>query len=252
MCGRYVLFTPWAKLAALLEATLWTPDAGPRFNASPTQRLPVVMRPRGTGDQPVREMRAMSWGFRPAWAGGGEQGKRPLAPINARSETAATSPMFRSAMRATRCLVPMDGFYEWDQHPPEGESKRAFFIRFRDRRVMVMAGVWTPGDEGAADDTGSFAILTRSGNPVLEGVHERMPAILDMSDVAAWMDVERTSPTSAVELCREVDPELLERVQVSTRVNSPKNDGPELIEPIGSEAARGRVRTRPDGPGLFG
>ncbi len=193
----------------------------PRYNVAPTQASPVCR----VNEQGERELVPMVWGFKPAWS----DPKRP-GPINARSETVATSPMFRAAFRARRCIVPASGFYEWKQ---TGRGKQPHYIRPADERgLLAFAALWEPpaeeddrGGKGAA--RGTFTILTTRPNALLAAIHNRMPVILQPKDFQDWL--------SAKEAPRALfDPfpaEEMTAYPISARVNSPRNDDAKLIEP---------------------
>ncbi len=192
----------------------------PRYNVAPTQASPVC-RVNESGE---RELVPMVWGFKPAWS----DPKRP-GPINARCETVATSPMFRAAFRARRCIVPASGFYEWKQ---TGRGKQPHYIRPADERgLFAFAALWEPlaeGDERGTGEAarGTFTILTTRPNALLTSIHDRMPVILRPENFQAWL--------SATEAPRDVfDPfpaEEMAAYPISTRVNSPRHDDAKLIE----------------------
>ncbi len=176
MCGRYMITSPFQAMAQLFEAVVEPlgPDA-PRPNVSPTQAVPVV-----TAGEAGRRLRPMRWGFLPVWyktAGGG-----PLL-INARAETLAEKPAFRAAARDRRCLIPADGFYEWQG---EGRAKRPMVIRAHGGGMLALAGVWQdwgPAGERAA----TCAIVTCAANATLAQVHHRMPVLIEPQDFALWL-----------------------------------------------------------------
>ena len=153
-----------------------------------------------------------------------------LQPINAKSETAATSGMFRRAMERRRCLVPADGFYEWKGAKP---PKQPYFIHLKDGAPFAFAGLWerwTPEEGAKPVDT--FTILTTEPNDLMRPLHNRMPVNIDSRDYGRWLDGE--SPPSAVaDLLKPYRAEGMEAWPVSTRVNRPGNEGPELIEKVG-------------------
>lgn len=217
-------------------------EVRPRWNVAPSQDAPVL-RVGADGKPEIAELR---WGFAAAWAGTGRsEGKGPtLAPINARSETAATSRMFRAAMGSRRCIVPASGFYEWKPAvPAAGErakaTKHPHYIHASNDGILLLAGLWEPSHGGG--DSGTFAILTTRPNALMTGLHDRMPVIVRPGDAAEWM---RPSPLEDAPRYFEPYPaESMKAYRVSNRVNSPRNEGAGLIE---------RWADPEEAPGLFG
>lgn len=219
MCGRYTILFTWKRLHELLDIPLPGPgDMKPSWNVAPTQPVPVCR----LDDSGRREIVIMHWGFTPNWAQCGKPG-----PINARSETAASSPMFRHAMAHARCLVPASGFYEWKAVP---SGKQPMYIRAVNEEVMLFAGLWTPPAEGA-DSAGTFAVLTTSPNELMAGIHDRMPVIVRGADARAWLSSADAPPGVMVPFPAEE----MEAFPVSTRVNSPKNNDASLCAPVEPE-----------------
>lgn len=248
MCARYSLTVGDPALADVFSAAEELPPSRPRpprWNAAPTQSMPVVVEgPRG-----VRRLVPMRWGLVPSWADDPAIGSRM---INARSETAASKPAFRAAMRARRCLVPADGFYEWTG--PAGD-RRPVHIRRADRAVFAFAGLWEAWTKGA-EPVETFTILTTTPNDVLRPIHDRMPVILDASMFAAWLDPDARDAAAAAAMLGPCAPQGWEAVPVSRRVNDPRHDAPDCQSaPEPSEAAppapRRRARLLGGGPGLF-
>jgi putative SOS response-associated peptidase YedK len=219
MCGRYSLE---AKSSDVVEA-FELADAisiSARYNIAPTQVVPVVRLDPGTG---VRQLQMIRWGLKPAWA----RGPRPI--INARSETVAQKPSFRSAFKHRRCLVPATGFYEWQKL---GSARQPFCIRQRDGEVFAFAGIWDrcPDDEG--NPVEAFAILTCRPNSTMQAIHDRMPVILGPAAYSSWLDAEVQSPGPLVDLLAPAPEDRLTAYPVSTRVNSPAHDDAKCVEPL--------------------
>ncbi|MES3517223.1 MAG: SOS response-associated peptidase [Natronomonas sp.] len=227
MCGRYSLFTEAAELQERFGATM-SFEFEPRYNAAPSQSLPVI-----TSESPETIQR-LEWGLIPEWAesDGG-------AHINARAETVDEKPAFQSAYESRRCLVLADGFYEWSR---SGDGKRPHRVSLIDDEPFAMAGLyerWRPdtlqtglgafagdGPTGEADPRETFTIITTEPNGVVEPLHHRMAVILDPDEESAWLEGRSVS----------LDPYPDDRMRsypVSTAVNDPSNDSPELIEPVG-------------------
>ena len=220
MCGRFTLRTP-ANLLVDHFMVGSTPDLVPRYNIAPTQTVPIV---RQVPDQ--RTLFAMRWGLVPYWAADLRVGSRM---INARAETVATKPAFRAAFERRRCVVPADGYYEWLR---DGKRKQPFLIHLNDDQPFGMAGLWekwrpkTGSDEPTVE---SFTIITTTANDDTEGVHDRMPVILDPRDYDRWIDPENDDKKSLQDLLRPYDKPL--RVEpVNPIVNNVKNDVPECVE----------------------
>jgi putative SOS response-associated peptidase YedK len=212
MCGRFTLRKSVKEMAAFFQAH-GTPTWSPRYNVAPAQLVPAVVQP-APGE---RLWAAFKWGLVPHRS---KDPKVSFSNITARSETVATSPAFRSAFRSRRCLLPADGFYEWSD--PKGQ-KRATFFRLTDDAPFVFAGLYEHwGEDGQALDTCAF--VTRDANAVVKPVHPRMPVMLLTSeDFAAWLD--------GATIPERTDPALMTALAVGPRVNSPRNEGPECLEP---------------------
>ena len=216
MCGRYVISYTLDELRQLFEFED-RPNLEPNYNVAPSLNLPLLRR--GAGGQlrltPVR------WGLVPHWS---KRGPGSQDPINARSETAAQKPSFRQALARRRALVPASGFYEWQR---EGETKTPYFITLSDARPMVFAGLWERWGEGEAQ-IDSFAILTAPANEDIAPIHHRTPVLIDPDAAHAWLDPDTdpapflTAPPKGTFGLREV----------SKTVNSVRNGGPGLIEPV--------------------
>ncbi|MEO8197960.1 MAG: SOS response-associated peptidase [Thermoanaerobaculia bacterium] len=226
MCGRYVLTTPGEVLAQIFD-TAPPPEEllaaiVPRYNISPTQQVPIV---RHTAAGP-RELALVHWGLVPHWAKDPVIGNRL---INARAETAAEKPSFRDAMKRRRCLIPADGFYEWQKL---GKGKQPFLLRLRDGSTFAFAGLWSQWknpESGANLET--CAILTTTSNELAATVHDRMPVILPPTTWNRWLD-DAPQSTPFTELLLSFPAEQLEAFPVSKRVNSPLHEGPENILPV--------------------
>lgn len=219
MCGRYTHYFTWRELYELYR--LITPvdprQAEARYNAAPTQELPVVI-----AGAEGRELRMMRWGLIPFWS---KDGGQPYSTINARAEGLMTRPVFREPFRRRRCLVPASGFYEWRR---EGKYRQPYYITLPDG-AMTFAGVWDRwrGPEGLLC---SFAIVTTAAAAAISHLHDRMPAILAAEDWDAWLDAETPLPVLE-DMLRPWRGELA-ICAVSRAVNSPAMDEPRLIEPI--------------------
>jgi putative SOS response-associated peptidase YedK len=227
MCGRFTQQRPSAELAALFAADDAADTPGGRYNLAPQQSgLVVVERP----DEP-RAVVAYRWGLVPSWAKDPRIGNRL---INARAETVATTPAFRSSFQKRRCLVPADGFYEWERVTTS--IRQPNLIRRADGSPMAFAGLWSPWRDPAdpaAEWVRTFTIVTTTANATLAPIHDRMPVILPASEWDAWLDPEAQDPGALLGLLRPAPDDLLIRYPVTRRVNSARNEGPDLVAPLG-------------------
>ncbi len=218
MCGRY-LVSGYQELSERFQLRQIPEHLFPRFNAAPSQELPVVIEDED-GERAVRLMR---WGLVPRWRKPGQS--KGVAPINARAETLLEKPMFRPLIGKRRCLVPANGFYEWRR---EGGKKLPYHIHRPDGELFGFAGLWDESPEG--DD--SFAIITTAANGVVAPLHDRMPAILRPEDEEEWLSHDLADPHATQALLRPYPDEVMAADAVSSAVNNPRHDGPELIAPV--------------------
>lgn len=221
MCGRFFLSRSGAEIARAFDLAE-EPVLAPRFNIAPSQEVAVVhARPEPGG---ARVLEPMQWGFVPRFAKSRREGRRP---INARAETVATTPLFRSAFARRRGIVPADGFYEW-QH--RGKSARPFAVRLRDGSLLAMAAVW----ERFEDADGallSCAIVTTVANDAVAPIHDRMPALLAPDAVAAWLDPANADTEALLASLRPCPAAWIEAHPVDRRVNDVRADDARLPEP---------------------
>jgi putative SOS response-associated peptidase YedK len=224
MCGRYTLSTR-AEVIAEMFGVATVPEVEPRYNIAPTQSVPIVrVAPEGSG----RALEFVHWGLIPSWADDPKIGNKM---INARGETVASKPSFRSAFKNRRCLVVTDGFYEWRK---TSHGKQPYLIRRPGGEPFAFAGLWEFW-KGAAEPVVSCTIITTEANRLMAPIHDRMPTILDPEDYEMWLDpaYKDTDRLQAL-IAPEADGKLI-AFPVSTRVNSPGNDDPTLLEPLESE-----------------
>ena len=221
MCGRYLLTTTPDDLREVFRTMNDTPNWAPTWNMAPTQHGPVVRRHPTTG---ARNLDLLRWGLLPHWVRGDP--KKVRQPINARAETVQTAPMFRDAFRARRCIVPIDGFYEWQVL--QGGAKQPHAVARADGAIMALAGVWEGWRSPEGETVRSYAVITTTAVDALGHLHERMPVVLESRDWAAWLGEEDGDPAALLRPSGAVF-----RVwPVSSRVNSVRNNGPELVEPV--------------------
>jgi putative SOS response-associated peptidase YedK len=229
MCGRYAFYTPIEAVTRLFAVSaVHAHDIAPRYNIAPTQEVPIVrLSPfleEDAAHAPSRELGLARWGLVPFWAKDAKIGNRM---INARAETVAQKPAFRSAFRHRRCLVPADGFFEWQR---TASGKQPWYIRAISGEPLAFAGLWELWDppDGSAP-LASCAIITTRANAFMQPLHDRMPVVLDERGRDAWLD-QALAPSELVALLGPVPEDMLEAWPVSRRVNSPFNEDPSLVE----------------------
>lgn len=218
MCGRFTQRSDSKQLAKAFEVGE-VPSVEARYNVAPTQDVLAVYEP-GDG----REAAFFKWGLVPSWAKDKSMGARL---INARSETVAEKPAFRQAFKQRRCIIPADGFYEWQRR---GEGKQPFFFRMRDDRPFGFAGLWERWQGESGEVINSCAILTTEANEVLRPVHDRMPVILHPDDYEMWLDVDARKLDLVREMLRPYPAREITGYPVGTSVNSLRNQGAKLVE----------------------
>jgi putative SOS response-associated peptidase YedK len=224
MCGRYVIISTPEAIRALFGYGE-QPNFPPRYNVAPTQPVPIVRL-----DDGKRTFALMRWGLLPSWV---KDPKTFPLLINARGESVLDKPAFRNAMKRRRCLIPTDGFYEWQP----GASKRPYFVRARRNAdgaapPLAFAGLyetWT-GPNGEELDTA--VIITTTANRTLEAIHQRMPVFVAPEDFSAWLDCANVEAKDAMALIKPADEALLEVYEISPAVNRVANDSAALIVPL--------------------
>ena len=219
MCGRYAL----TDLNALLkedrfQLKMSPPNLSPRYNIAPSQQVPAIL------NQAPRELQLVRWGLIPSWAKDPAIGYRM---INARAETLADKPAFRRPLQRQRCLIPADGFYEWQRL---GARKVPHWIRLMSGEVFVFAGLWDtwtdPKTNGAMT---SCTIITTTPNKLLAPIHDRMPVILPRDSEATWLS-DGLSSEQACAMLKPYPAAQMKASPVSTLVNSPSHDTPEVLK----------------------
>lgn len=227
MCGRFTLRTAPDEVLDHFEV-LPGMSLAPRFNIAPTQAVAVVLAAGEAGD---RRLSTMRWGLVPFWSDDATGGARL---INARSETVATKPAFRAAYKKRRCLVPADGYYEWQK---VGAKKVPWLIECQGAALFAFAGLWetwTPRDahrkpiEGATPIE-TFTILTTEANTLTRPVHDRMPVILERSNYDLWLDPGVEGGDKLASLLHPYPSERMRLGRVSTHVNNPRHDDPQCV-----------------------
>jgi putative SOS response-associated peptidase YedK len=226
MCGRYVSVSTPEQLAAAFEVDeIRAESRGERYNVAPTLDVYSVIERDGQ-----RRLGTLRWGFLPHWA----KTLKDRAPINARVETLADSRMFQAAFEKRRCILPADGFYEWQAR--EGSTrKQPYYIHDPDGQPLAFAGIWTvwrdPGAGDAAEPVYSCAIVTTAAAGRMAEIHDRMPLVLPRRLWAEWLSADPKEATHLQQVVAAVEPPPLVAQPISDRVNNVRNDGPELLEP---------------------
>ena len=215
MCGRYTLRSRGNdKFYGVPASQL--PFLAPRYNIAPTQVVPVIVA-RGA----ERELAMFQWGLIPSWS------KEPRGFINARAETLTDKPSFSESFERRRCLIPADGFYEWQRH---GRLKQPYFFQMKDEAPFAFAGIWDKWQSGELSIT-SCAIITTTPNELLATIHDRMPVILDDEAQDSWLrnNVRRTA---LKEMLVPFPGSMMKSFPVSSRVNGAEADDAQLVEAV--------------------
>jgi putative SOS response-associated peptidase YedK len=199
------------------------PNFPPRYNIAPTQPIAIVRLVDGK-----RHFALVRWGLLPSWV---KDPKTFTLLINARGETAAEKPAFRAAMKRRRCLIPADGFYEWQA---AGDRKRPFYVRAKSGAPLAFAGLWETWTGPNGEELETAAIVTTRANRTLSPIHERMPVIVPPEAFDLWLDGASVDATTAAALIQPAPDGQLEAYEISTAVNRTGNDNPKLLEPVGA------------------
>lgn len=235
MCGRFVSTSNPERIAEYFDATFDGTELAPNHNVAPTQDIYAVTEdPDGS-----KHVQTFHWGLIPVWAKKRKIGQRM---IMARAETVAENGAFKGVFRKQRCLIPMDGFYEWRAGTSDGPVNKAgeplkqpmYFFR-DDGEPLAVAGLWSawrdPADGGKGLWLHTASVVTTAANGTMEPVHDRMPVILPASVWSQWLDPENDDTDALKDLLVPAPDDLLALHPVSLDVNNVRNNGPELIEP---------------------
>jgi putative SOS response-associated peptidase YedK len=230
MCGRFLNKHPPSETARIFRTKNTVPNYPERYNIAPTDPVLTVRFNPKTGE---RSLDALRWGLVPHWAKDLKFGARC---INARAETLDTTPAFREAFAARRCLVPASGFYEWEK---SGATKIPYAIVPSDAPLFAFAGLWenwrdrTGGE--SAQWTRTCAIVTGEPNELVAPIHDRMPVILPEEVWSKWLSEAAATPDELKALLQPFPAERMKVYSIGTPVNSVRNDDPGLIEPVMAE-----------------
>jgi len=225
MCGRYNIIPDaeaWVTLFGLSEEIGKTiSNLGSNYNVAPTQDVPIIRICKGSGE---RELVLVHWGLVPFWA---KDIKSSHRMINARAETVADKPSFRTAFQRRRCLIPVNGFYEWRKH---GSIKQPYLIRMKNAAPFALAGLWeqwlNPEDKTTLE---SCTIIVTEANKFMSRIHDRMPVILSPNNYNSWLDPLAGNLSSLLTPCPG---DWLDAFPVSTYVNSPRNNDERCLKQV--------------------
>ncbi|MBD2775122.1 SOS response-associated peptidase [Iningainema tapete] len=221
MCGRYTLTQSPEAIAQAFQVKQHHQD--PKYNIAPTQMVEVVLHNPVRGDREIEQLR---WGLIPSWTKDPGIGAKL---INARSETAAQKPAFRSAFKHRRCLVIADGFYEWQL---QNGKKQPFYFHLLDKKQFAFAGLWEQWESPQNQKINSCTILTTTANELVQPIHERMPVILQEQDYDLWLDQKVFKPEDLQKILKPYVSEAMTAYPVSTLVNNPKHNSQDCIMPL--------------------
>ena len=225
MCGRYLNKLPVAEIARIFGTRNTLPNYPERFNIAPTDPVLAV---RFNAKTRERTLDALRWGLVPHWA---KDLKAGATKINARAETVATLPAFRDAFQARRCLIPASGFYEWKK---AGGTRQPYAVVPEGEPLFAFAGLWENWRDRTAGEGAEWirtcAIITGEPNELVAPIHNRMPVILPREAWPRWLGEEPADKDSLLALLKPFPVERMRVYQISAKVNSVKNDGPELLD----------------------
>ena len=222
MCGRFIILDPEMIIRKYNIEKKPAFTFTPRYNIAPSQEVPIV------GRDTANRLELMKWGLIPFWAKDPEIGNRL---INARAETLAEKPSFKTSLKSKRCLVPTSGFYEWKEI---GGRKTPFLIKLKDTPLFSFAGLYDIWLDAQKNEIKTFTIITTTANSFLTPIHDRMPVILDANNENIWLNNAIKDIPQLLPLLKPYPDETMEMYPVSPAVNNPKTDSPELIQPIHS------------------
>lgn len=225
MCGRFTLTQSGETLAEVfqLDAAL---DIAPRYNIAPTQPVAVVLCPEQT---PHRHLSHMRWGLIPSWAKDPTIGNRL---INARAETVGQKPSFRTAFKRRRCLIPADGFYEW-QRQGNRKAKQPFYIFLKEHQPFAFAGLWEQWtDPNSGGEVETCTLLTTEPNRLMASMHNRMPVILAPEHYDRWLESGYFHAPILQGMLTPLPEQQMDFYPVSTLVNSPAHETPDCLAPL--------------------
>jgi putative SOS response-associated peptidase YedK len=225
MCGRFTLISSAEAISKSFEVSVGS-DLIPSYNIAPSQSVYAVVQ---MPEIVKREIHRIRWGLIPSWAKDPAIGYKL---INARSETASEKSSFRYAFKHRRCLIPTNGFYEWQRVEGSKTKKQPYFFGLKDENIFAFAGLWERWESSEGDEIETCTILTTEANETISPIHDRMPVILNTQDYNLWLDPSFTRSDRLNTLLKPYPAEAMTAHPVSTKVNSPKNNSPECKQPI--------------------
>ncbi len=220
MCGRFVRSSSIEKIRTEFSVKKTLDELSPSYNIAPTQDILII------NNEGEKQLIACSWGFIPSWAKDPSIGHKT---INARAETVAEKPMFRSAFKKHRCLVITDGFYEWEKTE---KKKVPFYIRLRTGKPFGFGGLYSHGTSPDGKTVCTCSIITTTANELIASIHDRMPVIISKENEDLWLDPEVQNPEELLGLLKPYPAELMEMYEVSPKVNIPAFQSLEAITPV--------------------
>jgi putative SOS response-associated peptidase YedK len=221
MCGRFTRISSLEEILEEFEIAESACDLGPSYNITPTQPIAVIQEEGGT-----RRLVSLRWGLIPSWAKDPAIGHKM---INARAETLAQKPSFRTAFKKRRCLIVADGFYEWQKR---GTAKVPLYIRLQSGKPFGFAGLYEYWTSPEGEILATCAIITTEANDLMRPIHQRMPVILSKEHHALWLDPTIEDEALLLALLEPFAGDAMEAYEVSRLVNSPQNNSPACLEPV--------------------
>ncbi|MBV6625779.1 MAG: SOS response-associated peptidase [Rivularia sp. (in: Bacteria)] len=223
MCGRFTLIAEPERLKEIFEISdISNCEFEARYNIAPTQNVATVL---SDSESEKRQCQLLRWGLIPSWSKDSKIGPRM---INARAETLAEKPSFRSAFKRRRCLVLADGFYEWKNL---ANRKQPYYFQLQDKQPFAFAGLWEEWQSPENEKINSCTIITTDANELLQPIHHRMPVILQQPDYQKWLDPHVRNTELLQELLHPLQSEKMTSYAVSIRVNNPNHNSLECIKP---------------------
>lgn len=217
MCGRFQLSVKGKQISERFNVEVFDEMYKPNYNCAPSQKLPVI-----TNAEPAK-LNYFKWGLIPFWA---KDPKIGFKMINARSESITEKSAFKNAFKKRRCLVPANGFYEWQK----GANKTPFRIFLKSEELFAMAGIWETWKDAEERPVHTFSIITTAPNPLMESIHNRMPIILPRESEEAWL--KENDQTVLINLLKPFDEDKMSAYPISKRVNLPANNDEQLVIPV--------------------
>lgn len=218
MCGRFQLSVKGKHISERFNVEVFDEKYSPSYNCAPSQNLAVI-----TNEEPEK-LNYFKWGLIPFWS---KDPKIATKLINARAESISEKASFKTAFAKRRCLIPANGFYEWKR---DGKDKTPYRIFLRSEDIFAMAGIWEIWKDAEDKTLNTFSIITTAPNSLMKTIHNRMPVILNKNDEKAWLF--ENDPSFLKTLLQPAESDIMNAYQISSKVNSPANNSPELIEEI--------------------